>query len=185
MMSEQENIIDEPHELVEETPQIEVPVKIKKPISAEKLEQLKQARLKGSEKKKEMKELKTKARQLPIEEVKLSAMKYDQLQKQKEDFMKTKDEIVIPKTKEEIPIPKTKDKKKKIIKKIIYEDGSEDEIDDMRYTQPQQKNKNMPMFNNNDSYSNLVYLSACDKLKEKIQDERTKYLISSLMPNYG
>ena len=83
-----------------------------------------------------MKELKTKARQLPIEEVKLSAMKYDQLQKQKEDFMKTKDEIVIPKTKEEIPIPKTKDKKKRIIKKIIYEDGSEDEIDDMRYTQP-------------------------------------------------
>jgi len=55
----------------------------------------------------------------------------------------------------------------------------------MRYTQPQQKNKNMPMYNNNDSYSNLVYLSACDKLKEKIQDERTKYLISSLMPNYG
>ena len=52
MMSEQENIIDEPHELVEENPQIEVPVKIKKPISAEKLEQLKQARLKGSEKKK-------------------------------------------------------------------------------------------------------------------------------------
>ncbi len=48
-------------------------------------------------------------------------MKYDQLQKQKEDFMKTneqdvlkKDEIVIPKTKEEIPIPKTKDKKKRI-----------------------------------------------------------------------
>jgi len=52
MMSEQENIIDEPHELVEETLQIEVPAKIKKPISAEKLEQLKQARLKGSEKKK-------------------------------------------------------------------------------------------------------------------------------------
>jgi len=117
-----------------------------------------------------MKELKTKARQLPIEEVKISAMKHEQLQKQKEYFMKTKDEIVIPKTKEEIPIPKN---------------GSEDEIDDMRYTQPQQKNKNMPMFNNNDSYSNLVYLSACDKLKEKIQDERTKYLISSLMPNYG
>ena len=76
-MSEQENIItDEKHETVDETPQIEVPAKIKKPISAEKLEQLKQARLKGAEKKKEMKELKTKAKQLPIEEVKLSAMKY-------------------------------------------------------------------------------------------------------------
>ncbi len=36
-----------------------------------------------------------------------------------------------------------------------------------------------------DSYSNLVYQSACDKLKEKVQDERTKYLIKSLMPYYG
>ena len=60
-MSEQENIItDENHEIVDETPQIEVPTKIKKPITAEKLEQLKQARLKGAEKKKEMKELKLK-----------------------------------------------------------------------------------------------------------------------------
>ncbi len=41
------------------------------------------------------------------------------------------------------------------------------------------------MFGNDDSYSNLVHQSACEKLKEKIQVERTKYLISSLMPNYG
>ncbi len=172
MMSEQESIIDENHELVEEPPQIEVPAKIKKPISAEKLKQLNQARLKGAEKKK----LKNKAKQLAIEEVKLSAMKYDQLRKQKEDFMKTKeqDEIVIPKTKEEIlvPISKTKDKRKELLK-IIYEDGSEDEIDDMRYAQPQQKNKNMTMFSNDHSYSNLVYQSACDRLKEKLQDERS------------
>ena len=116
-MSEQENIIDENHEIVDETPQIEVPAKIKKPISAEKLEQLKQARLKGAEKKKEMKELKTKAKQLPIEEVKLSAMKYDELQKRKEDFIKTKDQDVVI-TKTEIAAPKTKDKKKRIIKKL-------------------------------------------------------------------
>jgi hypothetical protein len=182
-MSEQENIIDENHEIVDETPQIEVPAKIKKPISAEKLEQLKQARLKGAEKKKEMKELKTKAKQLPIEEVKLSAMKYDELQKRKEDFIKAKEEIVMPKEEK----PKITDKKKRVIKKIVYEDGSEDEIEDVRHTQQQQqpKNKHMTMFSNDDSYSNLVYQSACDKLKEKIQDERTKYLISSLMPNYG
>ena len=43
----------------------------------------------------------------------------------------------------------------------------------------------MALFGNDDSYSNLVYQSACDKLKEKVQDERTKYLIKSLMPNYG
>ena len=180
-MSEQENIItDENHEIVDETPQIEVPAKIKKPISAEKLEQLKQARLKGAEKKKEMKELKTKAKQLPIEEVKLSAMKYDELQKRKEDSIKTKDQDVVI-TKTEIAAPKTKDKKKRIIKKIMYEDGSEDEVEDVRHIQPKQVNNPY----HHESYINLVYQLACDKLKEKVQDERTKYLISSLMPNYG
>jgi hypothetical protein len=130
-----------------------------------------------------MKELKTKAKQLPIEEVKLSAVKYDELQKRKEDFIKAKEEIVMPKEEK----PKITDKKKRVIKKIVYEDGSEDEIEDVRHTQQQQqpKNKHMTMFSNDDSYSNLVYQSACDRLKEKLQDERTKYLISSLMPNYG
>ena len=75
--------------------------------------------------------------------------------------------------------------KNRIIEKIIYEDGSEDEVEDVRHIQPKQNNKYMSMFENENSYSNLVYQSACDKLKEKIQDERTKYLISSLMPNYG
>ena len=169
----------------EEIPQTEPPIKIKKTVSPEKLEQLKYARLKGAEKKKEMKELKTKAKQLPIEEMKISAMKYDQLQKQKEEIVKPVEKEIIEK---EITKPeKPKDKKKRIIKKIVYEDGSEDEIEDVRHTQQQQqpKNKHMTMFSNDDSYSNLVYQSACDKLQEKLQDERTKYLISSLMPNYG
>ena len=185
-MSEHEKIIDENDEIIDEIPKIEEPIKkSKKPVTAEKLEQLKQARLKGAEKKREMKELKNKAKQLPIEEVKLSAMKYDQLQKQKEELIKPKEEI-----KEEIVIPKEEkpkkiDKKKRVIKKIIYEDGSEDEVEDIRHIQPQPKNKYMTMFSNEDSYTNLVYQSACDKLKEKLQDERTKYLISSLMPNYG
>ncbi len=182
-MSEQENNNDNDIEIIEEIPQQEVPIKTKKQLTPEKLEQLKQARLKGAEKKKEMKELKTKAKQLPIEEVKLSAMKYDELQKRKEDFIKAKEEIVMPKEEK----PKITDKKKRVIKKIVYEDGSEDEIEDVRHTQQQQqpKNKHMTMFSNDDSYSNLVYQSACDRLKEKLQDERTKYLISSLMPNYG
>ena len=187
-MSEQDNIIN--NEVVEELPepQIETPIKIKKPVSPERLEQLKHARVKAQEKKHEMKELKTKAKQLPIEEVKLSAMKYDQLQKQKEDFIKTKEQdIVITNPGREIPVSKPKDKKKRIIKKIVYEDGSEDEIEDLRHVQPpaQQQNRYMALFGNDDSYTNLVYQSACDKLKEKVHDERTKYLIKSLMPNYG
>ena len=187
-MSEQENKIEDLPEQIETTNE-PPPTKTKKPITPERLEQLKNARLKALEKKQEMKELKTKAKQLPIEEVKLSAMKYDQLQKQKEELTKPKDqphsgdmpsgrEIIKPK---EIKEPK----KKRIIKKIIYEDGSEDEVEDVRHSEPKQNNKYMTMFSNEDSYSNLVYQSACDKLKEKLQDERTKYLISSLMPNYG
>ena len=190
----------------EEIPQVEAPIKTKKAVSPERYEQLKQARLKGAEKKKEMKELKNKAKQLPIEEMKISAMKYDQLQKQKEEIIKPVEKEIIKPVEKEIIIPvekeiikpvekeiikpeKPKDKKKRIIKKIVYEDGSEDEIEDLRHVQPQQQqpnnNRYMKMFSNDDSYSNLVYQSACDKLKEKVQDERTKYLIKSLMPNYG
>jgi hypothetical protein len=176
----------------EEIPQTEPPIKIKKTVSPEKLEQLKYARLKGAEKKKEMKELKTKAKQLPIEEMKISAMKYDQLQKQKEEIVKPVEKEIIEKEiiEKEITKPeKPKDKKKRIIKKIVYEDGSEDEIEDLRHVQPpaqyNNNNRYMTMFSNDDSYTNLVYQSACDKLKEKVHDERTKYLIKSLMPNYG
>ena len=175
IMTEQENVDNiDVVDNVEEIQQIETPTKIKKPITSERLEQLKHARIKAQEKKQEMKQLKSKAKQLPIEEVKLNALKYDQLQKQKEELIKPKEEK-----------PKIIEKKKRIIKKIIYEDGSEDEVEDVRHIQPKQNNKYMSMFGNDDSYSNLVYQSACDKLKEKIQDERTKYLISSLMPNYG
>ena len=186
-MSEQENNIDNNDNNNEEIPQIEAPIKTKKPVSPERYEQLKQARLKGAEKKKEMKELKTKAKQLPIEEMKISAMKYDQLQKQKEEIVKPVEKEIIVEKEITKPVEKPKEKKKRIIKKIVYEDGSEDEIEDLRHVQPQQQqpNKYMTLFSNDDSYTNLVYQSACDRLKEKVQDERTKYLIKSLMPNYG
>ena len=179
IMSEQENVDNVVNDdNVEEIQPIETPTKIKKPLTSERLDQLKQARIKAQEKKHEMKQLKSKAKQLPIEEVKLNALKYDQLQKQKEELTKPKEEPKVEK-------PKVIEKKKRIIKKIIYEDGSEDEVEDVRHIQQKQNNKYMSMFENENSYSNLVYQSACDKLKEKIQDERTKYLISSLMPNYG
>ncbi len=114
-MSDQENNIDN-NDVVEEFPQIEAPIKTKKPVSPERQEQLKQLRLKGAEKKKEMKELKTKAKQLPIEKMKISAMKYDQLQKQKEEIIKpVEKEIIIPVEKEIINEKEiTKPEKQKI-----------------------------------------------------------------------
>ena len=87
MSEKDDNTIDNIDNNNEEIPQVEAPIKTKKPVSPERYEQLKQARLKGAEKKKEMKDLKTKAKQLPIEEMKISAMKYDQLQKQKKRLL--------------------------------------------------------------------------------------------------
>ena len=52
MSEKDDNTIDNIDNNNEEIPQIEAPIKIKKPVSQEKLEQLKQARLKGAEKKK-------------------------------------------------------------------------------------------------------------------------------------
>ena len=55
-MSEQDNnTIDNIDNNNEEIPQIEAPIKTKKPVSPERYEQLKQARLKGAEKKKQVK----------------------------------------------------------------------------------------------------------------------------------
>ena len=108
-------------------------------------------------------------------------MTYDQLQKQKEEIIKPIEKEIIVEKEITKPVEKVNDKKKRIIKKIIYEDGSEDEVEDVRYIQPQrpppQQNKYMSLFSNDDSYTNLVYQSACDRLKEKVQDERTKYLL--------
>ena len=54
-MSEQDNNTIDNIEGVEDIPPTETPIKIKKLVTQEKLEQLKYARLKGAEKKKEMK----------------------------------------------------------------------------------------------------------------------------------
>lgn len=176
---------------VEEPQQV---IKIKKPISEEKRRQLDEARKKGHEKKRELKELHAKSKQLHIEEAKVKAIQYDQIIKQKEELLKPRE--IINKEPEVKEVKEVKEKKKRVIKKIIYEDDSEEEIEDKRFIQKQSSHgycgqiRETPSHYNhfaqsNDSYTNLVYQSACDKLKEKVQDERTKFLINSLMPgNY-
>ena len=44
--------------------------------------------------------------------------------------------------------------------------------------QPQQQNIN-------NSYSNLLYESSIDNLKNRMMNERAKMLVMSVMPNYG
>ena len=117
MSEKDDNTIDNIDNNNEEIPQVEASIKTKKPVSPERYEQLKQARLKGAEKKKEMKDLKTKAKQLPIEEMKISAMKYDQLQKQKEEIIKPIEKEIIVEKEITKPVEKVKDKRKELLKK--------------------------------------------------------------------
>ena len=69
-----------------------------------------------------------------------------------------------------------------------------DEADEIEYVKVK-KNKNkkviqeekqpQPQQNNNNSYSNLLYESSIDNLKNRMMNERAKSLIMSVMPNYG
>ena len=47
--------------------------------------------------------------------------------------------------------------------------------------QPPQPQQN----NNNNSYSNLLYESSIDNLKNRMMNERARALVMSIMPNYG
>ena len=101
-------------------------------------------------------------------------------------------EEVKPKVEEIKPI-----KKKKIIKKVIYQEASSSDSDgaDEVEVVKVKKNKNKKVIqeekpqpqqnNNNNSYSNLLYESSIDNLKNRMMNERAKSLIMSVMPNYG
>ena len=133
------------------------------------------------------------------EEVK---QKQEIVKKEIKEEVKPKEEI---KPKEEVkPI-----KKKKVIKKIVYHEASSsdsDDADEVEYVKVK-KNKNKKVIqeekparggmlhevdhrapqpqNTNYSYSNLLYESSVDKLKNRMNEERAKHLIMSVMPNYG
>ena len=86
-------------------------------------------------------------------------------------------------------------KKKKIIKKVIYQEASSSDSDGADEVEviKVKKNKNKTVEekpqpqqnNNNNSYSNLLYESSIDNLKNRMMNERAKSLIMSVMPNYG
>ena len=87
-------------------------------------------------------------------------------------------------------------KKKRIIKKVIYQEASSSDSDDADEVEvvkvkKSSKNKNIenvkpqPQQNNNNSYSNLLYESSIDNLKNRMMNERARALVMSIMPNYG
>jgi len=176
----------------------------KKQLSEQKLQHLQDIRVKALEKKKEMKEITEKANKLKEIESLKKAKQYEkeQLAKQYDEMIekekKVKEEKPVEEIKQVEEKPKIKEeikpKKKKIIKKVIYQEASSSDSDNadeveivkvkkqpkqIKQPEPQQK----PLINN--SYSNLLYESSIDKLKSRMMEDRAKYLISSVMPSYG
>jgi hypothetical protein len=189
--------------------------KPKKQLSEQKLQHLQNIRVKALEKKKQMKEITEKANKLKEFESLKEAKKIqkEQLAKKYDEMIenaKLKVEEVKPKIEEVKPIveevkqevkPKVEEvkpiKKKKVIKKIVYQEASSSDSDDADEVEvvkvkKQSKNKIIPVDkppqqqqNVNHSYSNLLYESSVDKLKSRMMDERARNLIMSVMPSYG
>ena len=187
-MSEEKEFIDIEN-TKEETPILKP---IKKPITELKRQQLVRAREAAQIKKQELKELNLKSKNLKLEESKLKAFQYDELMKEKEQIMnkakETKKEEVIITKEETVTKPEVikQEKKKRIIKKIIYEDDSEEEVEVLhveKHKNPKPQSPYNP-YTQQETYSQLIYQNACEKIQSKLHDERAKALIYSLMPSY-
>ena len=190
-MSEEKEFIDIEN-TKEETPILKP---IKKPITELKRQQLVKARECAHIKKQELKELNLKGKNLKLEESKLKAFQYDELMKEKEQIMnkakETKKEEVIITKEETVTKPEVikQEKKKRIIKKIIYEDDSSSDVEVLQVEKhkPQKPIQQQAPFNpylQQETYSQLIYQNACEKIQSKLHDERAKALIYSLMPSY-
>ena len=170
-----EEIVIEPSEVVENVVENVI---VKKPLSDARREQLVKAREAAQKKKKEIKEITTKSKSLKLEEAKLKAYQFDELMKKKEEIMNPKEEIVEEIKQVEVKQPK----KKRVIKKIIYEDDSEEEVEVLEVEKYKPHPQSQPQMNH-ETYSHLMYQNAYEKLQNKVNEERTKLLVQSLMPN--
>ena len=145
------------------------------------------------------------AKQLQKQEL---AKQYDEMMnnqsKQNEEKVEppSQSRVETPKqeTKEEIkPTVVKPEKKKKIIKKVIYQEASSSDSDNAdevevvkvkrthkRVEQPKKEEPKIEQPQNKEnSYTNLLYESSLDKMRSKMMDERAKYLVNSLMPQYN
>ena len=147
------------------------PTKQKKILTPEQLENLKKARERASERKKELAQLNAKSKGLKEEKLKADAAEYDKLQKQKEL------EEAIKKIEEaNTKPPQKKTEHHKKIKKIIYEDDTEDEnssVEEVIVKKKKQPKKEP-------TYTELMNKSAEQQIKERLQEERIKSLYNQL-----
>jgi hypothetical protein len=150
---EEKQFVEDPKE-----PPKEEAVKPKKILSESQLEALSKARIKAQERKKELAELNAKSKGLKEQKLKADAAEYDKLQKKKE-----LDETV---KKIEVENPPAKIEKKKKIKKIIYEEDTEEESVEEVIVKRKPKQKTEK------SYSELADMSLNEQIKKKLQEEK-------------
>ena len=194
-------------------------VKPKKQLSEAQLQHLAVIREKALQKKKEMKVITEKANKIKeFETMKVAKqLQKQELAKQYDEMMfKQYDEGIYskpeePKIEVKIEAPSQSrveepkeikptvvkpEKKKKIIKKVIYQEASSsdsDGADEVEVVKVKKSNKapkeqkeeiqKAPVKEN--TYTNLLYESSLDKMRTKMMDERAKYLVNSLLPQYN
>ncbi len=82
-------------------------------------------------------------------------------------------------------------KKKRIIKKVMYQEASSDSKSADGVEVKLRNHQNIKNIENvkpqqiiNNSYSNLLYESSIDNLKNRMMNERARNVVMRVMPNY-
>ena len=206
-MSETEEFISE------KEIQVEKKAKPKRQPTEAQLLHLENIRVKAFEKKKQMKEITEKAKkQQEIESGKLQKkLEKEQLAKKYEETLEKakleKIEVSLdhkPKPDKPAlsaadikpqpkPEPKPEPEKKKKIKKIIYQEASDDDVSveevivkrkpKAQTAPPQMLPPVVPP--PQPSFHELVYQSSLDKLKTRMTDDRCRFILNSVMPSYN
>ena len=155
--------------VVEPKPEQEQEPKPKKVLTESQLEALAKARIKAQERKQELKELNAKSKGLKEEKLKADAAEFDRLQQadaQRRGMKKELDEIV---QNIEVKNIKPTPERKKKIKKIIYEDETDEESVEEVIIKRKPKVKETPA---QPSYEQLANMSVEQQIKNKLQQEK-------------
>ena len=186
-------------------------IKPKKQLSEAQLQHLAVIREKALQKKKEMKVITEKANKIKeFETMKVAKqLQKQELAKQYDEMISNQAKPEPPKIepkpeiKEEVKTEIKKEvvkpeKKKKVIKKVIYQEASSsdsdgaDEVEIVKVKKshkqpivPKQREVEEAPPKKENSYTNLLYESSLDKMRTKMMDERAKYLVNSLLPQYN
>ena len=164
-------------QLVEVEPPKEQEQKPKKVLNESQLQALAKARIKAQERKQELKELNAKSKGLKEEKLKADAAEFDRLQQadaQRRGMKKELDEIV---QNIEVKNIKPTPERKKKIKKIIYEDETDEESVEEVIIKRKPKVKETPA---QPSYEQLANMSVEQQIKNKLQQEKITCFFNQL-----